>query len=79
MRKHVVSTTLDRADWTNSTIIRDHVVDEMVRLKQQPGGDLLVNGSAQLVHFLTRQQLVDEYRADGLSDRARQRQAPLWR
>ncbi len=62
MRKYVVSRTLDRADWANSTIIRDHVVDEIGRLKQQPGGDLLVNGSAQLVQLLIANKLVDEYR-----------------
>ena len=62
MRKFVVSSTLERADWTNSTIIRDNVVEEVSRLKQQPGGDILVAGSAQLVQTLMQHGLVDEYR-----------------
>ena len=60
--KYVVSSTLQRADWTNSTILRGNVVDEIARLKQQPGRDILVAGSAQLVHTLAQHQLVDEYR-----------------
>jgi dihydrofolate reductase len=62
MRKYVVSSTLQKADWTNSTIIRGNVVDEISKLKQQPGGDLLVAGSAQLVQALAAHNLVDEYR-----------------
>ena len=60
--KYVVSSTLQRADWTNSTILRGNVVDEITRLKQQPGRDILLAGSAQLVQTLAQQQLVDEYR-----------------
>jgi dihydrofolate reductase len=62
MRKYVVSSTLEKADWTNSTIIRGNVIDEISKLKQQPGGDLLVAGSAQLVQALAAHNLVDEYR-----------------
>jgi dihydrofolate reductase len=62
MPKFVVSTTLERADWNNSTLIRDDVVAEVARLKQQPGGDVLVAGSRQLVGTLMRHDLVDEYR-----------------
>ena len=60
--KYVVSSTLQRAEWTNSTILRGNVVDEVTRLKQQPGRDILVAGSAQLVQTLAQHQLVDEYR-----------------
>jgi dihydrofolate reductase len=60
--KYVVSRTLESADWQNSTILRGNVVDEVTRLKQQPGRDILVAGSIQLVHTLAQHQLVDEYR-----------------
>jgi dihydrofolate reductase len=62
MPKYVVSTTLDKADWNNSTLIREDVADQVAKLKQQPGGDLLVNGSRTLVHSLMEHDLVDEYR-----------------
>ncbi|MGH7816097.1 MAG: dihydrofolate reductase family protein [Candidatus Binatia bacterium] len=60
--KYVVSTTLKRADWSGSTIIRAGIAQEVSTLKQQPGGDILVAGSATLVRELTRLRLVDEYR-----------------
>lgn len=62
MPKFVASTTLDEADWSNSTVIKGDVAEEVTRLKQQPGGDILVAGSARLVHTLMRHDLVDEYR-----------------
>ena len=60
--KYVVSKTLDRADWNNSTLISDDVVGAVSRLKDQPGGDLLVFGSADLVDTLLEHDLIDEYR-----------------
>ncbi len=62
MRKYVVSTTLERADWNNSTLIKSNVVEELSRLKATEGRDILVAGSGQLVHTLTQHDLVDEYR-----------------
>ncbi|MDX6402519.1 MAG: hypothetical protein QOF27_3125 [Gaiellaceae bacterium] len=62
MPKHVVSNTLESADWNNSTVISGDVPNEVAKLKQQPGGDILVHGSAQLVHTLMEHDLVDEYR-----------------
>jgi dihydrofolate reductase len=62
MRKYVVSSSLTAADWQNSSVLRGDVVEEITKLKQQPGGDLLVAGSAQLVHTLATHHLVDEYR-----------------
>ena len=62
MPKYVVSNTLQTADWTNTTILRGSVLDEVAKLKQQPGRDLLVAGSAQLVRALAQHHLVDEYR-----------------
>lgn len=62
MRKFVVSSTLARADWQNSTIIRGDVVDAITRLKQEPGKDILIDGSATLVRSLMATDLIDEYR-----------------
>jgi dihydrofolate reductase len=61
-RKYVVSTTLESADaWRNSTIIRQNVVEEVGKLKDQPGKDIYVDGSSVLVHTLAQAGLVDEY------------------
>jgi dihydrofolate reductase len=62
MSKQVVSTTLERADWNNSTVIADDVAGSIEKLKEQPGGDILLGGSAQLVGTLVEHDLVDEYR-----------------
>lgn len=62
MKKYVVSTTLDRADWNNSEIIKRNVVEAVRKLKATPDGDILVAGSGQLVHTLMQNDLVDEYR-----------------
>jgi dihydrofolate reductase len=62
MRKYVVSTTLDEPGWSNSTVIKANVPDEVAKLKAQPGGDILVNGSVQLVRTLLEHDLVDELR-----------------
>jgi dihydrofolate reductase len=60
--KYVVSSTLKKAEWNNSTIINEDVVEEITKLKQQPGQDILVFGSANLVQSLMAADLVDEYR-----------------
>ena len=62
MPKYVVSTTLDDPEWNNSTVIRGDVAAEVAKIQQQPGGDILVNGSAQLVETLVENDLVDEFR-----------------
>jgi dihydrofolate reductase len=55
----VVSATLDRADWENSTLIRGDAT-EITRLKEQPGKNINIRGSATLVAWLLRQGLIDE-------------------
>ncbi len=60
--KHVVSTTLQEADWNNSRLINANVAEEVSKLKQQPGQDILIFGSCELVHTLTQHDLIDEYR-----------------
>jgi dihydrofolate reductase len=62
MPKYVVSTTLEDPEWNNSTVIKSDVVGEVSKLKQEPGGDILVNGSATLMRELLENDLVDEYR-----------------
>lgn len=62
IRKVVVSTTLkSAAGWRNSTLIRSNVVDEVRKLKEQPGKNILVDGSSVLIHTLAENDLVDEY------------------
>jgi len=60
--KYVVSTTLEQAEWNNSTIIKENVSEEISRLKQQSGKDILVFGSGDLLNTLLEHDLVDEYR-----------------
>jgi dihydrofolate reductase len=62
MPKYVASTTLNDPEWNNSTVLGDDVAGEVARLKEQAGGDILVNGSVQLVQTLIEHDLVDEYR-----------------
>lgn len=60
--KHVVSTTLnDASAWRNSTLIKDNVVEQVRALKKQPGKNISIDGSSQLVHTLARNDLIDEY------------------
>ena len=61
-QKYVVSSTMKQADWSNSTIIKNRVVKTITDLKQQPGHDILLFGSATLVESLMKAELVDEYR-----------------
>ncbi len=59
--KYVVSTTLETAEWHNSHLIKENIAEEVTRLKQQPGQDILVHGSRTLVQTLMQHQLIDEY------------------
>jgi dihydrofolate reductase len=59
--KYVVSGTLESADWQNSTLIRrDRAVAEIAGLKQRPGKNIGMTGSATLVAWLLREGLLDE-------------------
>ena len=58
--KYVVSTTLEKPQWTNATLLRD--VEDVSRLKQDVRGEILVYGSYQLVRTLMEHRLVDEFR-----------------
>jgi dihydrofolate reductase len=60
--KLVVSRTLDRADWATTRIVKGNVAAELTRLKQQPGKDIAIFGSSDLVVSLLGMGLVDELR-----------------
>jgi dihydrofolate reductase len=62
MTKFVVSSTLDKAEWTGSTLIKGSVAEGVRRLKQLPGKDLLLSGSGQLFNSMMRENLIDLYR-----------------
>lgn len=60
--KYVASTTLQSADWANTTVLFGDVADEVRRIKAQGQGELNVQGSGNLLQTLQRHGLVDEYR-----------------
>jgi dihydrofolate reductase len=61
--KYVVSTTLEKPlGWNNSTLIKGDVAEEVSKLKELPGKDILVFGSGKLVNTLMEHDLIDEYR-----------------
>ena len=59
-KKYVVSRTLQQPIWRDTTIIRDNVIESVRALKEEPGGNILTDGSSQLVHALIEHGLVDE-------------------
>jgi dihydrofolate reductase len=62
MPKYVVSSTPDVPEWNNSTVLDGDLVEEVSKLRQAPGGDIVVHGSAQLVQTLLERDLIDELR-----------------
>jgi dihydrofolate reductase len=61
-KKYVVSRTLKSADlWRNSEIIQGDVVEEVKKLKNSEGRNILLDGSSQLVHTLIEHDLIDEF------------------
>jgi len=60
--KIVFSRTLERVEWNNTRLVKGNVAEEISKLKQQPGKDLLLFGSADLASTLTNLGLIDEYR-----------------
>jgi dihydrofolate reductase len=59
MKKYVFSSTLERAEWNNSTIVRGDVAAEVTKLKEQDGGDLLIYGHGLLAETLFKEHLLD--------------------
>jgi dihydrofolate reductase len=62
MPKYVVSSTLTDPEWTNTTVLDGDMAEAVSRLKRELDGDIVVHGSAQLVHELLDRDLVDEVR-----------------
>jgi dihydrofolate reductase len=62
MRKVVVSSTLEEASWANTTVVGGDLAEDIGRLKQEDGGDILVAGSRQLAQELLELDLIDELR-----------------
>jgi dihydrofolate reductase len=62
MPKYVVSSTMSKAGWNNSTVLKGDVFQEVSKLKQRLDGDIVVHGSAQLVQTLLANDLIDELR-----------------
>jgi dihydrofolate reductase len=62
MPKYVVSSTLENPSWTNTTVLTGDVEQEVAKLRDAPGGDVVVHGSAELVQALVDKDLVDELR-----------------
>ncbi|MEO5877393.1 MAG: dihydrofolate reductase family protein [Streptosporangiaceae bacterium] len=60
--KYVVSTTLQSADWKNTTVIGDDVAARITELKQLPGENIAMTGSGTLIRFLLAHGLLDELR-----------------
>ena len=61
-QKYVASTTLEEPlAWRNSTLLKGDAAEAVARLKQQPGKDMVVLGSGELVQSLMRRNLVDQY------------------
>lgn len=60
--KIVFSRSLESVNWNNSRIISEAVPEEIMRLKEQPGKDMVIYGSGTLVSAIARMGLLDEYR-----------------
>jgi dihydrofolate reductase len=62
MPKYVVSSTLEEPAWTNTTVLKGDVAEQVAKLKDELDGDIVVHGSARLVQTLLEHDLVDELR-----------------
>ena len=60
-RKIVVSSTLNSVEWKNSTLIKNNVAEEIQKLKQEPGKNMIVVGGATVAQAFAKLGLIDEY------------------
>jgi dihydrofolate reductase len=58
--KYIASSTLDSLEWANSSLVTGDLVEEVTRLKQRPGKNILMPGSPRLVRSMLREGLLDE-------------------
>lgn len=59
--KIVFSRTLDRVEWDNTRLVKGNIEEEISKLKQQPGNDMVILGSGSIVSALEQRGLIDEY------------------
>lgn len=62
IQKIVVSRTLGKAEWNNTILIKEEVVEKIMKFKQMPGEDIFIFGSGELSSYLLSNGLIDEYR-----------------
>jgi dihydrofolate reductase len=62
VHKIVFSRTLESVTWNNTRLVKENIAEEIAKLKQLPGKDLMIFGSPSIVHTLTQRGLIDEYR-----------------
>jgi len=60
--KIVFSKTLQKAEWNNSRLVKENIAEEISRMKQQPGKDIVIFGSGSIVSTFMQLGLIDEYR-----------------
>ncbi|MBV9230106.1 MAG: dihydrofolate reductase family protein [Chloroflexi bacterium] len=60
--KIVFSRTLEKVEWKNTRLVKDHIAEEISKLKREPGGDMMIFGSPSLTHTFMHLGLIDEYR-----------------
>ena len=60
--KYVVSETLDHLEWNNSKLIKGNVIEEISKLKQESGQDIVIHGSGALINSLLKHNIIDEFR-----------------
>jgi dihydrofolate reductase len=59
--KVVFSGTMDQAEWNNTKLVKDNIVEEVSRMKSESGDDMVIMGSGTIVSQLTQERLIDEY------------------
>ncbi|HET9612557.1 MAG TPA: dihydrofolate reductase family protein [Nitrososphaeraceae archaeon] len=60
--KIVFSKTLEKVEWKNSGLIKENIREEILKIKQQPGKDLVLFGGANIASTLLQLGLIDDYR-----------------
>jgi dihydrofolate reductase len=61
-KKYVVSKTLSKVDWENSSIISNDIIEKIIELKKQDGPEIQIHGSGYLIQTLLKHDLIDEFR-----------------
>jgi dihydrofolate reductase len=80
--KIVFSKTLNRAEWNNSRLIKENMAEEVLKLKEHPGKDMVILGSGSIVSALTRLGLIDGYEfmvSPVVLGRGRSQNSKAWR